>query len=349
MLRHIACALTVSSVLVGSAAAQAPPLDLPQPSPAASVSQRIGLTDIAISYHRPAVNKREVWGKLVPYGQVWRAGANENTVLTLSTEAIVGGQKVPAGSYGLHMIPTPTTWTVILSRESAAWGSFFYDQKDDAARFTVTPASGEFEERLEYTMDDPAEGHVTATLRWEKLAVPIPIDVETPAVVAASLKTQLRGLPGFSWQALAQAAAWCAKNGVALDDAAAWADKAVTMNENFSTLRAKAAVVEKRGDAAAASTLRDKSLTVATEADMNTYGYQLLQAGKVNEAVAIFRQNVAKYPASWNTYDSLGEGLAAAGNKAEAATNYRKAREMVKDETNQKRIDAILGGLTGTN
>ncbi len=82
---------------------------------------------------------------------------------------------------------------------------------------------------------------------------------------------------------------------------------------------------------------------------MNAYGYQLLQVGKVDEAIAVFRQNVAKYPASWNTYDSLGEGLAAAGNKAEAAENYRKARQMVKDETNQKRIDAILAGLTGTN
>ncbi len=247
MLRHIACALAVSSVLVGPAAAQSPPLVLPQASPAASVSQRIGLTDIAVSYHRPAVNKREVWGKLVPYGQVWRAGANENTVLTLSTEATVGGQKVPAGSYGLHMIPTPTTWTVILSRESEAWGSFFYDQKDDAARFTVTPVPGEFEERLVYTLDDPTDRHVTATLRWEKLAVPIPIDIDTPAVVAASLKTQLRGLPGFTWQALAQAASWCARHDVALDDAQAWADKALALNENFSTLRAKAAVVEKRG------------------------------------------------------------------------------------------------------
>jgi hypothetical protein len=243
MLRHIVRAIVVSFALAGFAAAQTPPLELPQPSPAASVSQRIGLTDITISYHRPAVNKREVWGKLVPYGQVWRAGANENTVLTLGTDAIVGGQKVPAGSYGLHMIPTPTTWTVILSRESKAWGSFFYDQKADAARFTVTPAASDFEERLLYTLDDPSDRHVTATLRWEKLAVPISIDVETPALVAASLATQLHGLPGFAWQSLAQAASWCARNDVALDDAQAWADKAVTLNENFTTLRAKAAVL----------------------------------------------------------------------------------------------------------
>jgi hypothetical protein len=348
MPRHIVCAIALSAALAGPVAAQTPPLELPQPSPAASVSQRIGLTDVTISYHRPAVNKREVWGRLVPYGEVWRAGANENTVLTLSTDATVGGQKVPAGSYGVHMIPTATAWTVILSRDSKAWGSFFYDQKDDAARFTVTPAAGEFEERLLYTLDDPTDSHVTATLRWEKLAVPIAIDVDTPAVVATSLKTQLHGLPGFTWQSLAQAAAWCARHDVALDDAQAWADKALAMNESFTTLRAKAAVAEKRGDATLAGTLRDKSLTLATEADMNNYGYQLLLSGKVDEAIAVFRQNVTKHPESWNTYDSLGEGLAAAGNKAEAATNYRRARSMVKDETNQKRIDAVLVGLGGS-
>ena len=96
------------------------------------------------------------------------------------------------------------------------------------------------------------------------------------------------------------------------------------------------------------ASLRDKALTVATEVDMNNYGYTLLQAGKTDEALKVFRQNVAKYPESWNAYDSLGEGLATAGNKPDAITNYRKARAMVKDETNQRRIDGILKGLEGT-
>jgi Protein of unknown function (DUF2911) len=334
---------------VQPAAAQAPPLTLPQPSPAATITQQVGLTDVTISYHRPAVNKREVWGTLVPYDQVWRAGANENTTITFSSDVTVDGQKVVAGSYGLHMIPTPKDWTVILSRESRAWGSFFYDQKDDAARFTVTPRPAEFVERLAFTFDDPTNRGVTATLRWEKLAVPVAIEVDTPAIVAASLRTQLKGLPGFFWQSFAQAATYCVNNNVNLEEAAAWAERAVNMNENFTTLRAQALVAEKRGDTARAQQLRDKSLTLATEADMNNYGYQLLGAGKTQEAIAVFRQNAEKYPASWNTYDSLGEGLAAAGQKAEAIVQYRKARSMVKDETNQKRIDGILKGLGASN
>jgi tetratricopeptide (TPR) repeat protein len=169
--------------------------------------------------------------------------------------------------------------------------------------------------------------------------------VDTPAVVAASLRSQLHGAPGFTWQAFAQAAAWCANHNVNLAEAEAWADKALSLNENFTTLRARALVAEKRGDAATASRLRDQAFTVATELDMNVYGYQLLQAGKTDEAIAVFRQNVAKYPNSWNTYDSLGEALAASGQKTEALTSYKKARAMVKDDTNQRRIDGILAGL----
>jgi predicted negative regulator of RcsB-dependent stress response len=333
--------------LSGTAQALAqPPLTLPQPSQAASASQRIGLTDITITYHRPAVNKREIWGKLVPFGQVWRAGANENTVITFSTPVSVGGHSLPAGAYGLHMIPTEHDWTVIFNRESKAWGSFFYDEADDAARVTVTPVTAPFEEHLVYTFDGVTDKSVVAMLHWEKLAVPIRIDVDTPAVVTASLHSELRGLQGFSWQRLAQAADWCATNNVNLDEAAKWADQAVTQQENFTTLRAKATVVERKGDAGSARDLRAKSLTVATETDLNNYGYQLLGAGKVEDAIATFRDNVKRHPDSWNTYDSLGEGLATKGAKAEALENYRKALAMTKDQKQKDRISAIVSRLS---
>jgi tetratricopeptide (TPR) repeat protein len=349
---HHRCArsLPVSLLIVWLASAAValaqPPLTLPQPSQAASAGQRIGLTDITITYHRPAVNKREIWGKLVPYGQVWRAGANENTVITFSTPVSVGGHALPAGSYGLHMIPAEREWTVIFNRESKAWGSFFYDQADDAARVTVAPSAAPFEEHLAYTFDDVTDKSAVATLHWEKLAVPIRIDVDTPAVVVASLHSELRGLPGFSWQRLAQAADWCATNNVNLDEAGKWADQAVAQQENFQTLRAKAAVAERKGDATAARDLRAKSMTLASEADINNYGYQLLGSGKVDEAIAAFRDNTRRHPDSWNTYDSLGEGLALKGAKAEAAENYRKALEMTKDQKQKDRITAILSKLS---
>src|SRR5215475_4305532 len=128
-------------VLVGAtpALAQAPRLSLPDPSPHATVSQRVGLTDITIDYHRPAVNKRKIWGALVPYDEPWRAGANENTTITFSSPVTVGGKQHPAGTYAFFIIPTAKTWTVALSNFSGAWGAFTYDPKEDAVRFTVTP------------------------------------------------------------------------------------------------------------------------------------------------------------------------------------------------------------------
>ena len=338
----LACLLTAARV-----EAQGPPLTLPESSQAASVTQRIGITDVTVTYHRPAVRKRPVWGELVPYGQVWRAGANENTVLTLSTPATVGGQAVPAGSYGLHMIPGEGDWTIILSRESTAWGSFFYDQANDAARFTVRPGTGEFHEHLAYTFDDPGSDRATLTLRWETRAVPIPIAVDTPAIVTASLRRELHGLQGFFWQRHAQAASWLAANGGDLEQALAWSDRALTMNRNFQTLRAKAAVLEKKGRADEAAALTKDAMAAATEADINAYGYELLGAGQVDKAIETFRRNVADHPASWNTYDSLGEALAIKGDKPGAVAQYRKALSMVGDETNRKRITGILAGLEG--
>jgi Flp pilus assembly protein TadD len=135
---------------------------------------------------------------------------------------------------------------------------------------------------------------------------------------------------------------------VGLEQAQKWADRAVTMDRNFTSLRAQALVTETRGDKAAAAALRAEALALATEPDLNNYGYELLQAGKAAEAVDVFRRNLAKHPDSWNAHDSLGEGLAASGDKAGAIEEYRKARAMVKDDTNQKRIDGILAGLGGT-
>jgi tetratricopeptide (TPR) repeat protein len=330
----------------GTALAQLPPLTLPQASPAASVTQEVALTEITIRYHRPAVNKRKIWGDLVPYGQVWRAGANENTTLSLSTPATVGGHRLAAGVYGLHMIPTESTWTVILSHMADAWGSFSYDQKEDAARFTVTPRPADFQERLDYRFEDVSNQGATAILHWEKLEVPFEIGIDENATVVASLEKQLRGLPRFGWQAWNQAAAWCVQHDTNLDQALEWADHSISMQATFPNLRTKSLILEKKGDTKAAGELMARALKIASEADLNNYGYfLLLQQKKVDEAIAVFQKNVKDHPGSWNTYDSLGEAYAARGDKKLAIQNYSKALSMAPDETNKKRIEGILAKL----
>jgi tetratricopeptide (TPR) repeat protein len=325
--------------------AQAPPLALPKQSPRATVSQTVGLTTIGLTYDRPAVNGRQVWGALVPFDSVWRAGANENTVLEFSSPVQVGGQALGAGRYGLHMIPTRGDWTIILSRQANAWGSFSYDPKEDALRLTATPASGDMHERLTYTFDDPTESSVVLTLRWEKLAVPFTIGVDTKTVVTDSLREQLRGLGRFFWQPWSQAAAWCAANGVNLEEASAWADRSIAMNENFTNLRVKAALLGQRGDKAGAEAAARRSLAIATEPEMNTYGYLLMGQGKVDSAVVIFRKNTRDYPKSWNTYDSLAEAYARKGEKKLAIENYSKALAMTQDPAQKQRIQGVLAGL----
>jgi hypothetical protein len=325
--------------------AQAPPLRFPEASPSAQVSQTVGVTELSVSFHRPAVNGRVIWGKLVPYGEVWRAGANENTVFTCSTPVTVGGTTLPAGRYGLHMLPTATTWTVIFSSQSQAWGSFSYDPKEDVARVQVTPVPGEPINRLQYTFDEPTQNAVTLTLAWDKLRVPIRLEVATKQAEVASLREQLRGLPRFFPESWAAAAGWCARNQVNEAEALAWVDHSLAMKETFTALRTKAALLERKGDAKEAAALRDKALTLATEVEVNQLGYTLLAQQKLDEALTLFQKNVKDHPSSWNAHDSLAEAYALKGDKAQAIANYQKARALVKQEDQKARIDLELKKL----
>ena len=333
-------------VLVTASALAQTPLTLPDASPGASVSQTVGLTDITIAYHRPAVNKRKVWGQLVPYGEVWRAGANMNTTFTSSSDFTVGGKKLAAGTYGLHTLPTEKDWTVIFSNMSTAWGSFSYDQKEDAVRFTVTPKAADFEERLEYRIEDPTDASATVVLQWDKLAVSFPITVDTKAVVLASIQGQMRGLPRFSWLGWNQAANWCLSNDYALDQGLTWSDQSIGLQANFQNLRTKAAILEKKGgDPKEVEALRARAMKLANEVDVNLYGYQLMGQGKTAEALAMFRKNVKDHPNSWNTYDSLGEALATTGDKKGAIESFGKALAMTTDPVQKKRITDTLAKL----
>src|SRR3954463_8123274 len=196
-------------------------LILPDVSQAAAVKQRVGLTDIKVTYHRPLVNGRKIWGGLVPLGEVWRAGANENSVVDFSDAVTVEGQPLPKGTYGLHMIPTADTWTVIFSKMSTAWGSYTYDQKEDALRVTVKPRATEMEEALEYEFEDLKADSATMTLKWEKVAVPVKIAVPPEATIA-NIRGQMRGRAQYEWEATNQAANYCLTHKVNLDEALKW-------------------------------------------------------------------------------------------------------------------------------
>ena len=338
-------ALLTAAILLSSAPAFAQ-LKLPEPSPAATTEQTIGITEVKVVYHRPAVNGRTIWGQLVPYNEPWRAGANENTLATFSSDVKVGGKPLKAGTYGLHMIPTAREWTIAFSNMTTAWGSFTYDPKEDAARITVTPRTEPTsEERLSYGFDDVTDSKGTLVLRWEKLAVPIAIEVDTPKVVMASVRGELRGLAGFRSETLTQAARYWLQHGGNLDEALKFADTAIQRGGQYQSHMVKAMILDKKGNAAAAAEERSKAQAVATENDLNQSAYTLINDKKVDEAIKVLMAATQRFPEAWNLQDSLGEALALKGDKAAAHAAYTKALSLTKDPAQKKRIEGAIAKL----
>jgi hypothetical protein len=340
------CRIALPFLLGATLAYAQPQLSTPQPSPKATISQVVGITKMEIVYSRPGVKDRKIWGELVPYGQVWRAGANENTTISFADPVRIGGKELAAGTYGLHMIPTAKEWTIIFSRSATSWGSFFYKENEDALRVTVTPLVADHQEWLSYEFNDLTRNSVVVSLRWEKLRVPFTVELDVNAIVLTHARNEhLRGLAGFSWQGFNQAAMYCLQNNVNTEEGLRWADQSIAIAETFANLRVKAGLLEKSGNAAEVKALRDRSMEIAQEADINTLGYQMLGENKFQEAIDLFKRNVKNYPKSWNVYDSLGEGYDRNGQKKLAIEFYNKALSMVKDDANKKRINDILKRL----
>ncbi|MDB5105139.1 MAG: hypothetical protein JWP91_2828 [Fibrobacteres bacterium] len=233
------------SLLLGLSATAAwsqPAVVLPQASPAASVSQAIGYTRVTVEYHRPGVKGREIWGVLVPYGKVWRAGANDATVIEFSTDVSIQGHPLPKGRYGFFILPDKGEWTLIFSKTSKTWGAFTYDQKDDALRVKAAPGPSEFQERLAYGFDDLTDSSATLFLRWEKTRVAVPLTVEFRETAKANIKAGLpKAKPGegeaYEWL---NSARFYWTYGIDRKQAMEWVDKSIQIRPMFANLWAKA-------------------------------------------------------------------------------------------------------------
>ncbi len=317
---------------------------LPRRSPGATLVQRIGVTDVTVSYHRPLAQDREIFGGLVPYGAVWRAGANDNTTVHFPHPVRVEGQDLAAGTYGLHMIPTEEKWTVIFSHTSTAWGSFSYDESEDALRVEVEPRKVAFHEALEYRFDDLAIDGATLALRWAEVEVPVRIEVETHDHALAKIRSDLRSLPRFSWMGWMSAANYCVQNDVHHEEALGWIDRSLGMEEHYQNLNVKARLLRQMDRGEEAEEIAEKVLSIANEAQVNALGYQSMGRGEAEKAIAFFEKNVKDYPDSWNVYDSLAECQATVDETAQAVANYEKALSMAP-EAQHARIERILEGL----
>lgn len=304
-------------------------IDLPVAvSQRGAVTQRIGVTDVSIDYGRPAVNGRTLWGELVPYDEVWRAGANENTVFTTSTPVTIEGKDLAAGRYGLHMIPGKTSWTLIFSRDSHAWGSYFYKPDNDALRVTVSPSSTPHTELLTYDVPSVSKSSATFQMRWGSLSVSFNVAVDLASTVVPNIKSQLTGLPGFNPQNFATAAAWLVQNDVDLPLAKRWLEGSLKSAPSFASYRLAALLAEKDKQTSVAADYRKKAMDVSTNAELNAFGYELMQKGKIDEAIVAFEMNTARFPKDPNVWDSLGEAYGTNNNKAKAIECFNKALSM---------------------
>lgn len=310
----------------------------PRQSPASTVTQTIGISTVTVNYSRPAVNGREIWGALVPYGwnkqltfgtgndAPWRAGANENTVISFSNPVKVEGHEVPAGSYGLFfVINKDNTGEVVLSQDYKSWGSFFYNSASDVLRANIGLRTIPQTELLTYDFINVTPNAAELVLNWEKKQFPVKIEYSTPQIVFANAKQQLTNMQGFTWMGFSSAANYCAQNKIELEQGLKWADQAVLMNSNFQTNMARSNVLKAIGKQDEADKAVSSALEVGNENELNNYGYAQINNKDYKKAIEVLTLNTQRHPKSANVWDSLGEAYALSGDKQNAIANFKKS------------------------
>ncbi|MFZ6011562.1 MAG: DUF2911 domain-containing protein [Bacteroidota bacterium] len=327
-----------------------------------AVTQWIGPVSVSITYSSPDVHgpngedrKGHIWGELVHYGFIdqgfgtskaapWRAGANENTVITFSHDVKINGKDLKAGTYGLFLdVEKEGPWNWIFSTNSKSWGSYFYNPAEDALRVSTQPVDAAYTEWLTYSFEDRQANSAVACLQWENKKVPFKIEVANiNEVYVAMMRNDLRGSVGFDYKNLAAAAQFCAQNKINLEEALTWAETAVSMpfvgQEEFSTLQTKSAVLHALGRHAEADATMDKAINhvTANVQVVHQYGRSLLQEGKNEKALEVFKLNRQRHPDDkFTTFVGLARGFTATGDKKNAIKNWEIAIKNIPDNQKQ--------------
>ncbi|MDQ3321780.1 MAG: DUF2911 domain-containing protein [Acidobacteriota bacterium] len=241
-------------------------LNLPRESQRGEVVQTIGDARIALVYHRPNVKAREVWGKMVPYGEVWRTGANDNTTFETSRDLTINGQILPAGKYGLHTIPNKDEWTIVFNKVNNEWGSFRYDIKQDQLRVTVKPQTAEFQETMSLGFENIKANAADVVLRWEKLRVPFTVDAgDVNGRALAEIRKQMTTLKTDDFRTPAQAAGWvyAQKMTASYPEAIQWIDSSIKVRETPNALGLKAYLLADSGKKTEAIAVAERAIQLA--------------------------------------------------------------------------------------
>lgn len=337
-------------------------LDLPPSgnNPRATVSEEVGITSITIKYSRPDVNKREgkVWGdgNLVTNGfsasnfitntniSPWRAGANENTIITFEHDVKVEGQPLKAGTYGLFMAMGVDNVVIIFSKQSDAWGSFYYDEKYDALRVNVKPfALDKSVEYLKYEFIEHKEKYCVIAMQWEKLSVPFKIEVDVDNIVLARLREQLTSRQGFTPALILTATQFCFNKNINLEEALVWSKKAVDGlggQKTYITLRNLATAYEKLNRIPEADSTMAEALLIATANQYTAYGKILIGQKRADKALEVFKASQKRYGDIFGVNNGLMFGYAAKADFKNAIKFADKSITQAPNEATKKIVEA---------
>lgn len=324
------------------------------------IGEKIGITDVNIHYDRPGVKGREgkIYGTSIVHNGFedlgfgtskaapWRAGANENTTIEFSTDVKVEGKDLPAGKYGLFIAYGKDESTVIFSKNSTSWGSYFYDDKEDALRIKVKPAAlDKSVEWLRYEFLNQTETSAVIALEWEKQMIPFKIEVDLVKTELDVFRKELRSDKGFSWEAHLQAAAFCAQYNTNLEEGLKWADEAVTFQKNFQTLSTKADILNKLGKKDRADSAMKAAIPMGSMMDVHFYGRQLLSQKRAKDALEIFKTNAKNHPKEFTTYAGLTRGYSAVGDYKSALVNAKLALPLAPNDQNKAAVEEMIKKL----
>ena len=259
MRNSIALSLLLA-VALSAVPSRAEEIKLPQVSPGARVVQSIGITDVEISYHRPGVKGRVIWGGLEPWGKVWRMGANEATSISFTHPVKVEGRDVSAGKYALFAVPGQEKWTVVLNKDHEQWGAFRYKESEDVLRFDVKPQAGPHTEWLAFTITPDSRTSAVVEMAWEKVRIPFKIEVDVDGIVWSKVDAVLAAAPKPNDFMLATH--YALESDTRIPEAAAWIDKALALKEHVWAWELKARVLQRQGRIDQALESLDKAIAM---------------------------------------------------------------------------------------
>lgn len=377
LLRKTTASLVLlTSLLFAGAALAEPRLSLPPAgdNQKTSITQHMGLVQVTIEYnsvdvHAPNGEDRsgKIWGQLVPWGMIdlgfaggkkgpWRGGSNENTTFAVSHDVEIEGKKLAAGKYGLHFIPAENgEWTLILSKNAQAWGSFFYDEKDDVLRVPVKAESSDYNEWLTYDFDDRQLDTCRVALKWEKLKVPFRVKVpDILGLYVANLRQELTSFFGFQPEAFEQAANFLLQRdteGKYDELALEWSNQAMNPaiggRRSFAALIVQTELLERMKRLDEAKKHRQEALKdpIATPIQIHFYARRLTGQGRHQEALEIFQENARRFPGVWPTDLGLTRGYAGVGDLKKALEAAKKALASAPDDPNKRNVEAMIARL----